>query len=94
MVSTITHRAWVHTDVLRNPFSGSSPDYRDSAVAGLGFWQKVAEAEVLRHIQAFVGERVPGSSDCNPKSQSARALAPLQHDWRRNNVSRRLRRLR
>jgi len=27
-----------------------------TAVAGLGFWQKVAEAEVLRHIQAFVGE--------------------------------------
>ena len=27
-----------------------------TAVAGLGFWQKVAEAEVLRQIQALVGE--------------------------------------
>jgi membrane protein len=27
-----------------------------TAVAGLGFWQKTAEAEVLRHIQALVGE--------------------------------------
>lgn len=27
-----------------------------TAVAGLGFWRTVAEAEVLRHIQAFVGE--------------------------------------
>ena len=27
-----------------------------TAIAGLGFWQKVAEAEVLRHIQAMVGE--------------------------------------
>jgi membrane protein len=27
-----------------------------TAVAGLGFWQKIAEAEVLRHIQALVGE--------------------------------------
>jgi membrane protein len=27
-----------------------------TAVASLGFWQKVAEAEVLRHIQALVGE--------------------------------------
>jgi membrane protein len=27
-----------------------------TAIAGLGFWQKVAEAEVLRHIQALVGE--------------------------------------
>jgi len=27
-----------------------------TAVAGLGFWQKVAEAEVIRHIQALVGK--------------------------------------
>jgi membrane protein len=27
-----------------------------TAIAGLGFWQKVAEAEVLRQIQALVGE--------------------------------------
>ena len=27
-----------------------------TAIAGLGFWQKVAEAEVLRYIQALVGE--------------------------------------
>ena len=27
-----------------------------TAVAGLGFWQKVAEAEVLRQMQALVGE--------------------------------------
>jgi len=27
-----------------------------TAIAGLGFWQKVAEAEVLRHIQNLVGE--------------------------------------
>ena len=27
-----------------------------TAVAGLGFWQKTAEAEVLRHIQALAGE--------------------------------------
>jgi membrane protein len=27
-----------------------------TAVAGLGFWQKVAEAEVLRQLQALVGE--------------------------------------
>jgi membrane protein len=27
-----------------------------TAVAGLGFWQKVAEAEVIRQIQALVGE--------------------------------------
>ena len=27
-----------------------------TAIAGLGFWQKMAEAEVLRHIQALVGE--------------------------------------
>jgi len=27
-----------------------------TAIAGLGFWQTVAEAEVLRHIQVLVGE--------------------------------------
>jgi membrane protein len=27
-----------------------------TAVAGLGFWQKAAEAEVFRHIQALMGE--------------------------------------
>ncbi len=27
-----------------------------TAVAGLGFWQKMAEAEVLRHIQALMGD--------------------------------------
>ena len=31
-----------------------------TAIAGLGFWQKVVEAEVLRHIQTMVGETGAG----------------------------------